>query len=157
MTSSTVLEVLLRRAWLLAGVLAVIAGLFGMHVMTTGHTAHAAVTGSTAAAAEHAAAGHSGAGHSAQPSGAHADSGHPAGNTAVVHSVFADSCGPACPSAREGAASCTPAANSGSLTVLPPAGPGAFQPVLDAGDLQTSGYSYLPPSPTPCDLSISRT
>lgn len=135
MTSPTVLGVLLRRAWLLAGVLAVIAGLFGMHVMTAGHTAHAAATGPTAAMAEQAAAGH----------------------TAVVHSVFADSCGPACPSVHEGTASCTPSGNSGSLTVLPPEGPGALQPVLDAGHLQTSGYSYLPPSPTPCELSISRT
>ena len=31
---------LLRRAWLLAGVLAVIAGLLGMHVLTAGHASH---------------------------------------------------------------------------------------------------------------------
>lgn len=142
---------LLRRAWLLAGVLAVIGGLFGMHVMPAGHTGHAAGV----AASPEAAAGHS-AGHTAV---GHPNAGHAVGHSNARHTALesSDVCGPACPSLHESGTSCTPAANSGSLTVLPPAGAGDFQPVLDARDLQTSGYSYLPPSPTPCELSISRT
>lgn len=145
------LRAVFLRAWLFTGILAVIAGIFGMHVMSTGHSAHAS--------ARHAAVGHTEPGHPAvgHSDPGHADPGHPAGHAAVGHSLPAESCGAACPSVHESGASCTPSATAGSLTVLPPSGTAAVHPGPAAVHLQASDYSYIPPGPTPCELSISRT
>ena len=144
------LRAVFLRAWLLTGILAVIAGIFGMHVMTASHAAHAS--------AGHAVVGHTEPGYAAgHATVGHADPGHPAGHTAVAHSMPAESCGAACPSVHESGASCTPSATTGSLTVLPPSGTADFYPGPAAVRLQASDYSYIPPGPTPCELSISRT
>jgi hypothetical protein len=150
----------LRAAWLLAATLAVIAGLLGMHVLTAGHASHgpvaqgmdthgaaapAAPTG--AAAVVHSAVGdHPGhAGHAAAP----ASTDPPA--------LAPGTCGSSCPGAQESGAPCVPSVPGGPVTVLPPQATLAVLPLLPAAGNPGSSYGYLPPSPSPCDLSISRT
>ncbi|NUS36830.1 MAG: hypothetical protein HOQ04_10310 [Pseudarthrobacter sp.] len=137
MTARTrALAPLLRTAWLLAGTLALIAGILGMHVLTSSHASHAAA------------------------------SGYPAGHTAVAHSVAAHSaavqdpasasCGDACPAVHEAGAPCIPLAPTGPVSVPPPPdAPAAFH--VQPRDNPSAVYSYSPPGPTPCQLSISRT
>ncbi len=144
---------LLRRAWLLAATLAVIAGLLGMHVLTSGHASHRmGLQGmvSHGAASPEAAAHQS---HSVVPS---------AGHTAVapdaldVPALASTACGGSCPGAQESGAPCVPSAPSGPVTISPPQ---ASLAVLPAPAVSSTAerYGYLPPGPTPCDLSISRT
>lgn len=164
------LDSLLRRAWLLAGVLAVIAGIFGMHVMTASHASHA---GAAHVPAAHAAVVHSGAVHSEvvhaggnehgapHPTAAHSSTAHagglehPAAGAVVVLSAGAV-CADACPGAEEAGASCVPSASAGSFTVVAPPAPAIQQGPAGAA-VTAAGYSYVPSSPTPCELSISRT
>lgn len=144
------LDSLLRRAWLLAGVLAVIAGIFGMHVMTASHASHA---GAAHVPAAHA---HPTAHASTTQSAAHAGGlGHPAAGAVVVLSAGAV-CADACPGAEEAGASCVPSASAGSFTVVAPPAPAIQQGPAGAA-VTAAGYSYVPSSPTPCELSISRT
>lgn len=151
----------LRAAWLLAATLAVIAGLLGMHVLTAGHASHGPVAQGMDT--------HGAVSHSAAPTGA----------AAVVHSAVGDhpghaghaaapastdppalapgTCGNSCPGAQESGAPCVPSVPGGSVTVLPPQATLAVLPLLPAAGNPGSSYGYLPPSPSPCDLSISRT
>ncbi|WP_457946192.1 hypothetical protein ACTAQI_12295 [Pseudarthrobacter sp. alpha12b] len=138
---------LLHRAWLLAATLAVIAGLLGMHVLTAGHASHGAVS-------ERADAGHTAVAHSA--GGGHA--GHHAGTSAMDAPVSGTAgCGDSCPGAQESGAPCVPSAPSGPVTVSPPQATLAVLPLLPGAGHSGPGYDYLPPGPTPCELSISRT
>ena len=140
--ASQVLASLLRRAALLAGVLAVIAGIFGMHVMTASHASHAG------AGHTHASTAHS--------STAHASGlGHPAAGAVVVLSA-GGVCAETCPGAEEAGASCVPSAAAGSFGVVAPPAPVMHQGPAGAA-VTAAGYSYLPSGPTPCELSISRT
>ena len=135
---------LLCRAWLLAGILAVIAGLLGMHVLTAGHASHGpgAPSGPGAVApADHVAVGHS-------ARGDHADG---------VAMAAAATCGSPCPLAQEPGAQCIPSAPSAPQTGHPPQATLAGLPPLHTVTRPGSAYGYLPPSPTPCELSISRT
>lgn len=165
----------LRAAWLLAATLAVIAGLLGMHVLTAGHASHGPVAQGMDT---HSAASHSMASHSADSPAA------PTGAAAVVHSAVGDhpghaghaaapastapastdppalapgTCGNSCPGAQESGAPCVPSVPGGPVTVLPPQATLAVLPLLPAAGNPGSSYGYLPPSPSPCDLSISRT
>lgn len=156
---------LLRRIWLLAATLAVIAGLLGMHVLTPGHGSH----GPGPQAGPHGAGSHGVAAHS----GPHADA--PAGHAGVERSAVelsaggsgADEpaakamasagCGSACPLAQESGAQCVPSAPSGPQQVHPPQAAPVVLPPLPTSGSPGPAYVYLPPSPTPCDLSISRT
>ena len=193
MTARTrVLSAALLRAGLLAAVLAIVAGIFGMHVMTahSSHAGHAAVVQPQAAqpaaaqlsgghpagdaAVVHSLAGDTG-GH---PAVGHL-AGHPAGHPAVEHPAFeqgsgqahgaaagyqaaratfsaAESCSSGCPGAQEAGAPCIPLAKTASLAVVPPQA-GTAGPAPTAIARGAVGYSYIPASPTPCDLSISRT
>ncbi|MEV7473715.1 hypothetical protein AB0N33_08380 [Pseudarthrobacter oxydans] len=166
---ASVLSAAFLRAGLQAVVMAVVAGIFGMHVMTADHSSHAAHA-DVALAAGDSAVGHSPGGHSAAE---HSAVGHSAGHTAVGYShaghaailtdavgaafTASESCSAGCPDVREEGASCTPLAKTGSLAAVPPpASPTALlAPVF--GTHRAAGYSFVPPSPTPCDLSISRT
>jgi hypothetical protein len=144
----------LRRAYLLAGILAIVAGILGMHIMTGTHTMPASAIGHD-----------TGALHAVQ-----AAPDHP-GHVAVITEVPAASaeqsltrppgpwCGDACGctmmSAMDG--SCVPSPGSTTLaaplpgtTTLPTAG--GTNAATPAG-----GYAYLPGSPSPGQLSISRT
>lgn len=149
MTTRTMAS-LLRRAWLLAGTLAVIAGLLGMHVLTSRHASHgaaphAAPPGTTAVA--HSAVG----GHASH-------TGHPAAAASTDAPALApDTCGGSCPGARESAAPCVPTAPGSPVTIVPPQATLAVLPLRPAAGNPGPAYAYLPPSPTPCDLSISRT
>ncbi|MET1086086.1 MAG: hypothetical protein ABWY04_03035 [Arthrobacter sp.] len=148
--------ILLRRAGGLAAVLAVIAGILGMHVMTANHSmpSPAAMTTTTAGAVHNTASpadGHAGhqvsAGHSTQGA-----------SVQDVTESPSEPCSGSCTSMQTMTVSCTPSAKSGSLTaplpgttlfgVIPAAGPAAALEGL---------YSYLPGSPSPGELSISRT
>ena len=140
--ASQVLASLLRRAALLAGVLAVIAGIFGMHVMTASHASHAGA-GHTHASTAHASTTHS------------SGLGHPAAGAVVVLSAGAV-CAETCPGAEEAGASCVPSAAAGSFSVVAPPAPVMHQGPAGAA-VTAAGYSYLPSGPTPCELSISRT
>jgi hypothetical protein len=91
----------------------------------------------------------------------HAAVGHTlAGHTVAAHTEAAGttSCPGSCPRAQEAGVACVPSAKAGALTVFPPhenrlaftAAPGSR-----TGPAPT--YAHTPPSPTPCDLSISRT
>lgn len=149
----------LRRAGLLAGILAIIAGILGMHVMTGTHSMHApaAVTASadTTVHAESAAAdGHAG----------HQTAGTPAAHRAsgaqdrIVAAGQSCSCSGNCTGMQAMAASCIPSAQTGSLAAPLPGTPG-FTVNVSAGmaGAATGHYSYLPGSPSPGELSISRT
>lgn len=169
---ASVLPAALLRAGLLAAVMAIVAGIFGMHVMTADHSSHAAHAGAAVAAGD-AAVGHAPAGHTAAE---HAAVDHSAGHTAVEHSdaghaavltdavgavgaafTASESCSAGCPDVREGGASCTPLAKTGSLAAVPPpANPTALLAPA-SGAHGSTGYSFVPPSKTPCELSISRT
>lgn len=160
---------LLHRAWLLAAALAVIAGLLGMHVLTSGHGSHGSglqgmVSHSSAspdgtAHPSHSAGyypGHTAVAHSAA-AGGHAGQ-HPDVSTPDAPALASAACGDSCPGARESGAPCVPSAPSGPVALSPPQASLAAIPAPPAcGGTAGAGYDYLPPSPTPCDLSISRT
>ena len=138
---------LLRRAWLFAAALAVIAGLLGMHVLTSGHASHGA-------ASQGSMSGHTVVAHSAGPDHA----GHtPAASAADMQELASSACGDSCPGAQEPGAPCIPSAPSGPVTLSPPQATLAVLPLLPSASRPGAAYDYLPPSPTPCDLSISRT
>lgn len=152
----------LRGAGLLAGVLAVIAGILGMHIMTGTHLMHspAAITASTGASTVGTGpATSAGAGNHLEhpaPAAAHA---HPA--SSAQHGVSPPeqcSCSANCPSLHTMTASCTPSAKTGSLSAPldSTAGSAAISPPGPA-DAPASHWSYLPGSPSPGELSISRT
>ena len=141
---------LLRRAWLLAATLAVIAGLLGMHVLTSGHSSHASMSGG--AIAGHTAVAHSAGDVHAVHAGHNATA--PAPDAPVLGSA---GCGGSCPGAQEPGAPCVPTAPSGPVTISPPQASLAVLPAPAATGTAGADYGYLPPSPTPRDLSISRT
>ncbi|NUT71331.1 hypothetical protein [Pseudarthrobacter sp. C4D7] len=138
---------LFRLAWLFAAALAVIAGLLGMHVLTAGHASHGgAPHGPAQAAMSQSAIPHAAAGH-----GGHAL------HASALDTPASAACGGSCPGAQESGAPCIPSAPSGPVSVTPPQATLAVLPLLPAASGAGSGYGYLPPSPTPCELSISRT
>lgn len=140
------LGVLLGRAALVVGLLLVMGGILGMHVMATSHTSHvprsapqeAGVSGGLAHAASHGAVGH--ADHGGKPS------------------LASESCAGSCPGMEHSGTSCIPLAKTGSLIVFPsPDGSFPAENDLVATVRPAATYSYVPASPTPCELSISRT
>ena len=143
---------LLRRAWLLAATLAVIAGLLGMHVLTSGHSSHASMSGG--AIAGHTAVAHAAGDVHAVHAGHHPTAPDPALDAPVLGSA---GCGGSCPGAQEPGAPCVPTAPSGPVTISPPQASLAVLPAPVATGTAGADYGYLPPSPTPRDLSISRT
>lgn len=142
----------LLRAGVAVMVLAIIAGIFGMHVMTGNHGSHSSST--SAVAAGHEAAGHEAHGHEAHGHSSGGDSDH----SVAAAPVLDNSCTGSCHSMQESGAACIPSAKTGSLTVFPPHETGVS---FNAGPAALSGpaaaYAFTPSSPTPGDLSISRT
>lgn len=152
----------LRRAGLLPGLLAVIAGIVGMHVLTGPHTMH--IAGSSAAAQTHHVAtdrmATENAGHGGHDS-------HPDARTVIAGGITPNHPGPtpgtfSCiggdPCARMSAmgGSCIPSGSTGSLAAPPPATV-SFAADTQACEAAVSRYAYLPESPSPGDLCISRT
>ena len=113
---------LLGRAGLMTVVLAIAAGILGMHVMTAAHPAHPS--------------------HQVVQESRHS---HGAGEMQT------------CPGMQDAGPACVLLAKTASLTVFPPGGTAAVEPDHAAGVSPVALYSYIPASPTPCELSISRT
>lgn len=145
---------LLRRAAVLAGLLAIVAGILGMHIMTGTHAMQAAATGHD-----------TGALHAMQAASEHP--GHLADITAVSGSSAAQSLthapGPSCADTSgctmmsSMVGGCIPFPGNTTLAAPPP----GATPLPSSGrtntGIPTSGYAFLPQSPSPGQLSISRT
>lgn len=164
MPERTFLPAALRRAGLLIGLLAVLAGIFGMHVMTGTHSGHSSAPFPGAAPADHAATAATG-GHGLHPAS------HPSGAGNAPRS--AETAGPtdtagameqghACFDTGTGVhamtGSCTPSAKTGSLSAPSPeaAGFGLVSPAMAAGAVR-GDRPHHPGTPSPGELSISRT
>jgi hypothetical protein len=146
----------LRRVGLLTAVLALIAGIFGMHVMTGTHAMHSPVTAAASVSAHH---GASPAGHAAEHlSGPFsAPDVHAAQDEAGARTVPCTDSGN-CTSMQSMTAACTPSAKTGSLAAPLP-GTGIIARNTNAAMPSAIGvrWSYLPGSPSPGELCISRT
>lgn len=127
----------LRRTGLLAGILAVLVGLLGMHVVVGHHIVHVPET---------TAGGYSSI-HLSSP-------GHD------VPGVFADtcSCSDGCTGTSTMTVSCIPSGKTASLSVQVPGAAvhGVTSRSFALGAARTS-YTYSPSSPSPAELSISTT
>ncbi|WP_026537027.1 hypothetical protein [Arthrobacter sp. 9MFCol3.1] len=164
----------LRRGFLLVGLLAVVAGFLGMHIMTGMHGAHAttAVTSSTEPAGPSsrpetnlasdpaAPALHAGTtAHDSMAPAATATAGpEPAGNTKAATPSASCVCQSSCTDPASMHSACVPSAAVTSLAAPPPGmAPASMHNPDTHGDAAVRAYSYLPASPSPGDLSISRT
>lgn len=162
MTAShrNVASAFLHRVGLLAGILAVLAGILGMHVITGSHSMHspAALTAAAGTGAGHihsaAADGHGELGVTDASPAHHSSDGHNAPGIVVEQCSCSDSCA----SMHTMTVSCTPSGKSGSLSVpLPGTAVFGVIPNATAPGAVSGSYSYLPGSPSPGELSISRT
>jgi hypothetical protein len=162
---------LLRRASLLATLLAIVAGLLGMHVLAGSHGVHdmvvaaASADGSVADQRTTATAGHaSDAGHGGH--GSH-QAAAMVGPAKAVRAPAAEntagqppscSCQGNCSEVAAGHGSCVPAPGGASLAAPQPGTVAFAVPDPSAGRLQAvAAYAYIPGSPSPGELSISRT
>lgn len=146
---------LLLRAGFLAAALAIIAGIFGMHIMTGSHSMSALAT--PMAADDHAAVQlHTSGGHSSQGAAEPAAVQMTPAAAAAGSSATCSSSG-ICPEMSAGGAACVPAPANTSLTApLPGTAPYAVPDFTRTAALGTN-YSHSPDSPSPGDLCISRT
>jgi len=140
----------LRRAALLAGILAVLAGFLGMHILTGSHGLHSYAPASGSA-------GHAAADHPAAPASAPAHGQHPslnAGPTTPPPCV----CQGGCAEKPAAHVDCTPSPAGASLSAPQP---GTTLLAMQSWTAALAGrqphYAFLPGTPTPRDLSISRT
>ena len=143
----------LRRVSVLAGIVAVIAGIFGMHIMTGSYSMPVSAAGQGADAARDAQAS---AAIMSTPDGAAAQ------GAATAESQASLPGGP-CPAPDV----CATKSAMGAVCILSPGNPPLAAPlpgitpvpVDDAAATSTSfsNYAYLPGSPSPGDLCISRT
>lgn len=158
------LATLTGRAVLLAGILAIVAGILGMHTLTGNHAAHTLGAGappSTASATSGAQA------HITQSRGGHSHCAHTRvvqGERSVVqgepaaHGPSAAACTGSLGSTESPAAACTPLAKAGSLVAPEPGSVGQLADAWVSSGVGTMRfYAYLPDGPSPGDLSISRT
>jgi len=145
---------LLRYALLLAGLLAVVLGLLGMHVLAGSHGMHAQAAPSASTATSTVL--HS----DARVHAAHAEPSVTPGSVTIGGTEVPPSCicQGGCAEKPTVHAGCTPSPAGASLSAPQPG-----STFLDGeswtaarADLP-SGYAYLPGTPTPRDLSISRT
>jgi hypothetical protein len=145
----------LRGSGLFAAVLAIIAGIFGMHVLTGNHAMHSPPSATGAASSHH-------SGVSGERATHHADSLEVPDAGAAGHDglqAMTDHCpgSGACSGMQAMTGSCIPSAKTASLAAPPP---GTFvrgisnSTVTARDDLQ---WTFIPGSPSPGELSISRT
>lgn len=138
----------LRRAGLLAGVLAIIAGIFGMHIMTGTHSMNGAAAAPGTIMLQ------------VLPGTAQGHTGHSAGQAAAPLASepapsFVDPLACATMSAMDVA--CIPSPGTMSLAApLPGITPFAL-PEGSSATIAAADYSFHPGSPSPGELSISRT
>lgn len=132
-----------RHAGLVAVVLAIIAGIFGMHVLTGTH-ATSSPASAAAAAAPHG-------------TGASGDPGVSAGQDSVRATAEQCSDSRACSNMQTMTAACTPSAKTSSMAAPPPGTLVRGISNNTAASADTGQWTYRPGSPSPCELSISRT
>jgi hypothetical protein len=137
-----------------------------MHVMTGNHAAHGNHPAAVQLAGVHAHTGPADArqaheGHAAAAPG-HTEAVHPgpvaapAGHAAAAADITP--CSGSCHRVQESGASCIPSAKASALTVFPPHESGLHFRAVPAGHTgPAAAFARTPPSPTPCELSISRT
>jgi hypothetical protein len=149
----SIASMFLRPAGLFSLVLALIAGIFGMHVMNGHHIMHGPASAMTVAES----AGHShpagGAAHGVTAGAAHAAA-------AGVEISAATGCLHGnCSGTEAMTVSCTPSGKTDTLAVPVPGTAAVGAALVRAGPAgQVSGRSaYRPDTPSPCELSISRT
>ncbi|AFR31224.1 hypothetical protein [Arthrobacter sp. Rue61a] len=142
------------RAGFLMAALAIIAGMFGMHIMAGAQHTSATHSMPTAAAGPSLESQSMPAGHSNAP-GESAD-GAAVGAAAPGSS---SSCGPdgSCPEMSAGGNACVLSPGSTSLTAPAPETAPYALPDFGAAAAAGTRYSYSPASPSPGDLCISRT
>lgn len=144
----------LRRAGLLAAVLAVMAGIFGMHVLSSTNTLHSSAPAAAAVYTHH--------GSSGAESGTHKMAGSVPLESALagdgVQTVHCADSGN-CATMQAMTAACTPSARTGSLSAPLPGAAIIDWNTDDDGDLvlTSAQWAYRPGSPSPGDLCISRT
>ncbi|UOD82915.1 hypothetical protein [Paenarthrobacter ureafaciens] len=142
---------------LLVTVMALIAGVLGMHVMTSLHTQYPMTTAVTTTVisvetVDHGTAAHDPHGGGAGITDAQADAGPAADGLAQC------ACSGNCSTEHAMGVSCVPSTATGVLAApLPDTSttvPSSFRPVATGA---STLWSYLPGSPSPGELSISRT
>ena len=147
---------LLRRAGLFTAVLALIAGIFGMHVMTATHAMHSPATAAATSNTPHdsSAKGHTGEHLPGQAVALEIPAAQDEAGTRTVQCTDSDGC----TSMASMTAACTPSAKTGALAAPLP-GAGFIARTTGTGTQSTVGawWSYLPGSPSPGELCISRT
>jgi hypothetical protein len=160
--SSGPVPAFLFRAGIVAGVLAIIAGILGMHVMTGNHSMHHSAAAQLPAAVMSAGDSHSGHQGADRHEVPHPTTGEPEGERVAVAleegPAASCTCSAECAGVQAMSAACTPSAKTGTLAAPEP-GQGTM--TSDSryglpGGASTS-YAYLPGSPSPGELSISRT
>lgn len=146
----------LRRAGLFATVLALIAGIFGMHVMTATHAMHSPAAAAATVSAHH---GSSRAGHTGEhPPGPFSGPEMPAAQVEAGARTAPCPDSDNCASMHSMTAACTPSAKTGSLAApLPGAGITARNTNAGTPGSISARWSHLPSSPSPGELCISRT
>lgn len=152
---------LLLRTGIIAAALAIIAGIFGMHVMNPNHTMHspaAAQMGATLTSPTNGHADHQGAAGNGAPGPTQEAAGKPVPAGLGAESAAACACSAECAGAETVGAACVPSAKGGTLTA-PEAGQGTLASQNRRGHpgRVSASYAYLPASPSPAELSISRT
>lgn len=144
----------LRRAGLLGVVLALMAGIFGMHVLTTSHALHSSAMAAAAGSADHESSGTGDAEHHLAASTA----GMAGGQAGSAMDAVQCSDSGNCTSMHAMTAACTPSAKSGSLAApLPGTCVIARSSITEALTDTGAAWSYRPGSPSPGELCISRT
>ena len=146
----------LRRAGLFTAVLALTAGILGMHVMTTTHAVHSPATAAATVSAHHdsSPAGHAGELPAGPSSAPHVHAAQDEAGARTVQCTDSNNC----TSMQSMTAACTPSAKTGSLAAPLP-GTGIIARNTNAGTQSTISalWSYLPGSLSPGELCISRT
>ena len=146
----------LRRAGLVTAVLALIAGIFGMHVMTATHAVHSPTTPAATVSAQHGSspAGHAGEHVAGPAAGAAMPAAQGDESTRTAQCTESGSC----TDVQSMTGPCTPSAKAGSLAAPLP-GTGIISRTMTTGTLSaiSAQWSYRPGSPSPGDLCISRT
>mgnify|MGYP007022264804 CR=1 FL=1 len=143
------------RAGFLMAAIAIIAGIFGMHIITGAHHMSTADSMPASAAQSTVHLESLPAGHSQPPPGASTD-GAVVAQAAAGASSF---CAPdgSCPEMSAGGNACVPSPGSTSLTAPAPGTAPYALPDFGAAAAAGTHYSYSPEAPSPGDLCISRT
>ena len=144
---------------LLGAVIALIVGILGMHVMTGTHSLHAAGTVSSAGTASGAGTASAAPGQASHErhSGHGASLEEPAAHSAAPITTQC-SCSGNCSAEHAMAASCIPLASTSTLSApAPDSTPAVAPPYLGKAVAAGDDWTYRPGSPSPGELSISRT